>query len=166
MEVLTREQKERYARQIVLKGVGEEGQMRLLKGRVLVIGAGGLGSPASMYLAAAGVGTLGIADADKVDVSNLQRQIAHGTEDVGTPKTESARQTINKMNPDVTVHAYEMFVNEENIMELLKNYDFVIDATDNFTSKFLINDACVKAGKPFCHAGILGFQGQIGRAHV
>ncbi len=161
MEVLTREQKERYARQIVLKGVGEEGQMRLLKGRVLVIGAGGLGSPASMYLAAAGVGTLGIADADKVDVSNLQRQIAHGTEDVGTPKTESARQTINKMNPDVTVHAYEMFVNEENIMELLKNYDFVIDATDNFTSKFLINDACVKAGKPFCHAGILGFQGQI-----
>ena len=141
MEVLTREQKERYARQIVLKGVGEEGQMRLLKGRVLVIGAGGLGSPASMYLAAAGVGTLGIADADKVDVSNLQRQIAHGTEDVGTPKTESARQTINKMNPDVTVHAYEMFVNEENIMELLKNYDFVIDATDNFTSKFLINDA-------------------------
>lgn len=161
MEVLTKEQKERYARQIVLNGAGEEGQMKLLKGRVLVIGAGGLGSPASMYLAAAGVGTLGIADADKVDVSNLQRQIVHGTEDVGMPKTQSARQTINKMNPDVTVRTYEMFVNEENIMELLESYDFVIDATDNFTSKFLINDACVKAGKPFCHAGILGFQGQI-----
>lgn len=157
----TREQEERYARHLVLEEAGREGQEKLLKGRVLIIGAGGLGSPVSMYLAAAGVGTLGIVDADVVDLSNLQRQVAHGMEDIGKAKVESIMETINKMNPDVAVRAYQMFVDEENIMGLLEEYDFVIDATDNFTAKFLINDACVKAGKPFCHAGILRFQGQL-----
>ncbi len=158
---LTKEQKERYARHIALQEAGEEGQKRLLRGKALIIGAGGLGSPAAMYLAAAGVGTLGIADADTVDLSNLQRQIAHGTEDIGAAKVESMKETINKINPDIEVRTYQMFVGEDNIMELLAEYDFVIDATDNFTAKFLINDACVKAGKPFCHGGILHFQGQL-----
>ncbi len=161
MEKLTSKQKERYARHLVLQEAGEEGQKKLLAGRVLIIGAGGLGSPAAMYLAAAGVGTLGIVDADSVDLSNLQRQIAHGTEDIGKAKVESVKETINKMNPDVTVHTYQEFAEEENILYLLENYDFIIDATDNFTTKFLINDACVRSEKPFCHAGILGFQGQL-----
>lgn len=158
---LSEVQKERYARHIVLQEAGEEGQKKLLDGKVLIIGAGGLGSPAAMYLAAAGVGTLGIADADEVDLSNLQRQIAHQTGDIGKPKVESIRETIHDMNPDVTVQAYQTFVGKENIMELLGKYDFVIDATDNFAAKFLINDACVRGGKPFCHAGILRFQGQV-----
>lgn len=157
----TAEQQMRYARHIALQEVGEEGQEKLLSGRVLVIGAGGLGSPAAMYLAAAGVGHIGIADADVVDLSNLQRQIAHGTKDVGKAKVKSMQETIERMNPDVRVHTYPMFVEEGNIMGLLEDYDFVLDATDNFDAKFLINDACVKAGKPFCHAGILGFAGQL-----
>lgn len=161
MRELSEVQKERYARHIVLQEAGEEGQKKLLNGKVLIIGAGGLGSPAAMYLAAAGVGTLGVADADVVDLSNLQRQIAHGTGDIGKPKVESIREAIHDMNPDVTVQAYQAFAGKENIMDLLEKYDFVIDATDNFTSKFLINDACVRAGKPFCHAGILRFQGQV-----
>lgn len=161
MKELTREQKERYARHLVLQEAGEEGQKKLLNGRVLIIGAGGLGSPAAMYLAAAGVGTLGIVDADNVDLSNLQRQIAHATNDIGMAKVDSVKETLNKMNPEVHVHTYQIFVKEENIMGLVENYDFILDATDNFTTKFLINDACVKAGKPFCHAGILGFQGQL-----
>lgn len=158
---LTERQKERYARHIVLTEVGKEGQERFLASSVLIIGAGGLGSPAAMYLAAAGVGTLGIVDADAVDVSNLQRQIAHGTIDIGKPKVDSMQETIHNMNPDVTVRTHQMFVSEENIADLLRDYDFILDATDNFQAKFLINDACVKAGKPFCHAGILRFQGQL-----
>lgn len=161
MVELTNEQKERYARHIALPEAGEEGQKKLLRSKALIIGAGGLGSPAAMYLAAAGVGTLGIADADMVDLSNLQRQIAHGTEDIGAAKVLSMKKTVNKINPDVEVRAYQMLVEEDNIMELLPEYDFVIDATDNFTAKFLINDACVKAGKPFSHGGILHFQGQL-----
>ncbi len=161
MSGLTREQRERYARQIALQEAGEAGQEMLLKSRVLIVGAGGLGSPASMYLAAAGVGTLGIADADQVDLSNLQRQIAHGSGDIGKKKAESVRETIQAMNPDVKVHAISEFVKEDNILQLIDEYDFVIDATDNFAAKFLINDACVAAGKPFVHAGILRFQGQL-----
>lgn len=157
----TREQQERYARHFALEEVGREGQEKLLNGRVLIIGAGGLGSPAAMYLAAAGVGHIGIADADHVDLSNLQRQIAHGTADIGKAKVESIRETIERMNPDAAVDTYQVFVEEENIMDLIKNYDFIIDATDNFDAKFLINDACVRAKKAFCHAGILRFQGQI-----
>lgn len=155
------EQLERYSRHIILKEIGVKGQKKLLNAKVLIIGAGGLGAPAAMYLAAAGVGTIGIVDADEVDLSNLQRQIIHATEDVGKPKVQSAKETMNKMNPDVTVNTYHEFVSSENILDIIKDYDFIIDGTDNFPAKFLINDACVMAGKPFSHAGIIRFKGQL-----
>ena len=158
---LSSEQLERYSRHIILKEVGLKGQKKLLNAKVLIIGAGGLGSPAAMYLAAAGVGTIGIADADKVDLSNLQRQILHSTSDVGKPKVDSARETMEALNPDVHVIPHHLFVSAENIMELIEPYDFILDGTDNFAAKFLINDACVLAGKPFCHAGIIRFHGQL-----
>ena len=158
---LTSEQKERYARHIVLDGIGEEGQKKLLSSSVLIIGTGGLGSPAALYLSAAGVGTVGIADADEVSVSNLQRQIIHTTCDAGRAKVESAKEKLQRINPDVTVKTYRVFVTEDNIYDIIKDYDFVLDCTDNFDAKFLINDACVKAGKPFTHAGISGFKGQL-----
>ena len=155
------EQIERYSRHIILKEVGAKGQKKLLNAKVLIIGAGGLGAPAAMYLAAAGVGTIGIVDADEVDLSNLQRQIIHSTQDVGKAKVQSAKETMNALNPDVTVHTYREFVDFSNIMELIEPYDFIIDGTDNFPAKFLINDACVLAKKPFSHAGIIRFQGQL-----
>ena len=158
---LSNKQKERYARHIVLKEIGEEGQKKLLKSRILIIGAGGLGSPAALYLAAAGVGTIGIADADLVDLSNLQRQIIHNTRNAGIAKVESAKGTMESLNPDVKVNTYQTFVTADNILDLISNYDFVLDCTDNFSSKFLINDACVIAKKPFSHAGISRFQGQL-----
>lgn len=157
----TNEQLERYSRHIILKEVGAKGQKKLLNSKVLIIGAGGLGSPAAMYLAAAGVGTIGIADADEVDLSNLQRQIIHSTADVGKAKVQSAKETMEAINPDVTVKTYRVFVDSERIMDLIKDYDFIIDGTDNFPAKFLINDACVMAGKPFSHAGIIRFKGQL-----
>lgn len=157
----TSEQKERYSRHILLEGVGEEGQQKLLSSKVLVIGAGGLGSPIAIYLAAAGVGTIGIVDADQVELSNLQRQIIHSTEDLGKAKVVSAKETMEKMNPDITVNTYQMIIDSKNIMKVIQEYDFIIDATDNFPAKFLINDACVMARKPFSHAGVLGFQGQL-----
>lgn len=150
----TNEQLERYSRHIILKEVGAKGQKKLLNAKVLIIGAGGLGAPVAMYLAAAGIGTIGIADADEVDLSNLQRQIIHATKDVGKPKVESAKETMEAMNPDVTVKTYRTFVTSENIMDLIKDYDFIIDGTDNFPAKFLINDACVMAKKPF-HTQVL-----------
>ena len=137
----TKEQLERYSRHIALKEVGVEGQERLLRAKVLIIGAGGLGSPAAMYLAAAGVGTIGIADADEVDLSNLQRQIIHSTNDLGKAKVESAAETIHAINPDVEVCKIKELVTEDNIMEFIGGYDFIIDAVDNFPTKFLINDA-------------------------
>ena len=158
---LTDEQIERYSRHIILKEVGAKGQKKLLNAKVLIIGAGGLGAPAAMYLAAAGVGTIGIADADDVDLSNLQRQIIHSTEDVGKPKVKSARETMERMNPGVKVNTYHMFVDAANIRELIRAYDFIIDGTDNFPAKFLINDACVLEKKPFSHAGIIRFKGQL-----
>ena len=158
---LSSEQLERYSRHIILKEVGLRGQKKLLNAKFLIIGAGGLGSPAAMYLAAAGVGTIGIADADEVDLSNLQRQILHGNADVGKPKVDSAKETMAALNPDVQVIAHHLFVNAENIMDLIEPYDFILDGTDNFAAKFLINDACVLAGKPFCHAGIIRFHGQL-----
>ena len=158
---LTNEQLERYSRHIILKGVGSRGQKKLLSSSVLIIGAGGLGAPAAMYLAAAGVGTIGIADADQVDLSNLQRQIIHATKDVGKPKVDSARETMEAMNPDVTVKTYHTFIDSHNILDIIKDYDFIIDGTDNFPDKFLINDACVLAETPFSHAGIIRFQGQL-----
>ncbi len=157
----TNEQLERYSRHIILKELGVKGQKKLLAGKVLIIGAGGLGAPAAMYLAAAGVGTIGIADADEVDLSNLQRQIIHATADVGKAKVKSAKETMEALNPDITVNTYRTFVDSSNILELIKDYDFIIDGTDNFPAKFLINDACVMAGKPFSHAGIIRFKGQL-----
>lgn len=159
--ILSDKQLERYSRHIILKGVGSKGQKKLLQSRVLLVGAGGLGSPAAMYLASAGVGTIGIADADKVDLSNLQRQIIHSTDDLGKEKVLSAKETINNINPDVNVITYPFYLKSENILDVIKEYDFIIDGTDNFAAKFLINDACVMAEKPFCHAGIIGFQGQL-----
>lgn len=157
----TNEQLERYSRHIILKEVGAKGQKKMLNAKVLIIGAGGLGAPAAMYLAAAGVGTIGIADADEVDLSNLQRQIIHTTNDVGKAKVKSAEETMTAINPDVTVKTYRTFVDSSNILELISDYDFIIDGTDNFPAKFLINDACVMAKKAFSHAGIIRFKGQL-----
>lgn len=158
---LTDEQLARYSRHITLKEIGVRGQKKLLDAKVLIIGAGGLGAPAAMYLAAAGVGTIGIADSDKVELSNLQRQIIHSTNDVGKAKVQSAKETMNALNPDVDVVTYETRVTSENIADIIRDYDFVIDGADNFPTKFLINDACVLGRKPFCHAGILRFEGQL-----
>jgi molybdopterin-synthase adenylyltransferase len=154
------EQIARYSRNIILKEVGGRGQEQLLSSKVLIIGAGGLGSPAALYLAAAGVGTIGIADGDTVDISNLQRQIIHYTKDVGTPKVESAKEKINLLNPDIKVISHQEMLSSHNIPDVIAGYDFVIDGTDNFAAKFLINDACVLGGKPYSHAGILRFNGQ------
>lgn len=155
------EEIERYSRHILLRGVGTKGQKALQNARVLIIGAGGLGSPAAMYLAAAGVGTIGIADNDKVELSNLQRQIIHKTGNIGVYKSDSAKQTMNGINPGVNVKTYAERIVPGNIMDIIKEYDFIIDGVDNFPTKFLINDACVIAGKPFSHGGILQFEGQL-----
>jgi len=158
--MLSETQVERYARHIMLKDVGGKGQEKLLNARVLIIGAGGLGSPIALYLTAAGVGTIGLVDSDEVELSNLQRQIAHHTNDIGRAKVISAKEKMTAMNPDVRVIICQARVTAENIETLISNYDFIIDATDNFTSKFLINDACILAKKPYSHAGVLQFDGQ------
>jgi molybdopterin/thiamine biosynthesis adenylyltransferase len=145
----------------VLTGVGLKGQKLLAQSKVLIIGAGGLASPAALYLAAAGVGTIGIADGDTVDLSNLQRQILHKTEAVGQNKAASAKQAMKGLNPHVDVKTYPMRMSPENIMETIDAYDFILDGVDNFPAKFLINDACVLAKKPFSHGGILQFHGQL-----
>jgi molybdopterin/thiamine biosynthesis adenylyltransferase len=150
----------RYSRHILLQDVGVEGQERISNGKVLIIGAGGLGAPVAFYLAAAGVGTIGIIDGDTVDLSNLQRQIIHFTEDVGKAKVVSAKEKINRLNPDVNVLAYQDIFTSANAFDIIKDYDFIIDGTDNFPVKFLINDACVLSGKAFSHGGILRFDGQ------
>jgi len=159
-DMLTESQIERYSRHIILKEVGGQGQQKLLDGKVLIIGAGGLGAPVALYLAAAGVGTIGVADADDVDLSNLQRQVIHFTADIGKPKVESAREKIEAINPDVKVITYKEWVTAANISGIISDYDFIIDGTDNFAAKFLINDACVLANKPYSHGGILQFVGQ------
>lgn len=158
----TDEQLERYSRHIILKEVGVKGQQKLLDAKVLIIGTGGLGAPAAMFLAAAGIGTIGLVDFDAVELSNLQRQIIHFTGDVGKPKVISGVETIGQMNPDVQTIAYQERVSAGNISDIIKDkdYDFIIDGTDNFSAKFLINDACVLLAKPFSHAGIIRFQGQ------
>lgn len=156
----TEEELQRYSRHILLQDVGVEGQERIRQGKVLIVGAGGLGAPVSLYLAAAGVGTIGIVDGDVVDLSNLQRQVVHFTKDVGTPKVESAKEKIQAINPNVKVNTYKEFLMADNALDIVKDYDFVVDGTDNFPVKFLINDACVMAGKPFSHGGILRFEGQ------
>jgi len=152
--------RELYQRNILLRDVGEAGQLKLFNSRVLIIGLGGLGSPALFYLAASGIGEIGIADSDWVDVSNLQRQILHGREDVGRQKTLSAQETITRLRPDLRLNHYPFRITRENAPAVIAPYDFIIEATDNFASKFLINDICVELGKPFSHAGILGAYGQ------
>ena len=156
----TEEELLRYSRHILLKDVGVEGQEKIRNGKVLVVGAGGLGAPVALYLAAAGVGTIGIVDGDVVDLSNLQRQVIHFTGDVGYPKVESARDKMLAINPNVKVNTIREFLMSDNALDIIKDYDFIVDGTDNFPVKFLINDACVMAGKPFSHGGILRFEGQ------
>lgn len=158
---LTEAQIERYSRHIILSEVGGKGQEKLLGGKVLLVGAGGLGSPAGLYLAAAGVGTIGVIDADVVDVTNLQRQVIHFTADLGKPKVDSAAAKMRAINPDVNVVTYHARLTAANALEILADYDFVIDGTDNFPSKFLVADACHFSGTPYSHAGILRFDGQI-----
>lgn len=158
---LTERQIERYSRQIILEKIGGVGQEKLLASKVLIVGAGGLGSPAALYLAAAGVGTIGIVDSDKVDLTNLQRQIIHYTNDIGLEKVKSANNKLRALNPDVTVRTYQTRLAAENIAGIIRDYDFVIDGSDNFPAKFLVNDACFFEKIAFSHAGILRFDGQL-----
>ena len=160
MANLTRDQILRYSRHLIIPEIGVEGQSKLLDAKVLLVGAGGLGSPLGLYLAAAGVGTLGLVDFDVVDQTNLQRQIIHRTADVGKLKVESAKEKINQMNPDVQVRTYNTRLTRENIMEILKEYDLVIDGTDNFQTRYLVNDACVFQRKPNVYGSIFRFEGQ------
>lgn len=156
----TEEEILRYSRHIILPEVGGEGQQKILNAKVLVIGTGGLGSPVAYYLAAAGVGTLGIIDDDVVDLSNLQRQILHSTKDVGRPKVESAKDKLLALNPGCNVVTYQKRLMADNILEIIKDYDVIVDGTDNFSTRFITNDACVMVNKPFIHGGILRFSGQ------
>lgn len=158
---LSEDQKTRYSRQLCMPEIGPAGQEKLLKSSVLIIGAGGLGSPVALYLAAAGVGTIGLADCDAVDLSNLQRQILHGTDTLGVPKVDSAAARLRALNPDVHVQPYPVLVNDNNIASLIAPYDFVVECTDSFDAKYLINDACVRTGKPFCHGAVIRFYGQV-----
>ena len=158
---LTEAQIERYSRHIILDKVGGAGQEKLLSAKVLIVGAGGLGAPAVLYLAAAGVGTIGLLDGDAVDLTNLQRQIVHHTDDVGARKVDSARAKLRAINPDVTVRTYDVWARADNLADIVREYDFVIDGVDNFAAKFLINDVCYFERVPFSHAGILQFEGQL-----
>jgi sulfur-carrier protein adenylyltransferase/sulfurtransferase len=158
---LTKDQRNRYSRHTLLPEVGVEGQLKLLNSKVLLLGAGGLGAPTALYLAAAGVGTIGIVDDDVVDESNLQRQVIHNTERVGIPKSTSARLTIEALNPDVNVIEHNTRLDAQNILEILEPYDIVVDGADNFPTRYLLNDASVRLGKPVVSASILGFDGQI-----
>jgi molybdopterin/thiamine biosynthesis adenylyltransferase len=160
-KVLTREQKERYGRHLLLPEVGAEGQAKLLDAKVLLLGAGGLGSPTALYLAAAGVGTLGIVDDDEVDLSNLQRQVIHTTAGIGTPKVDSAEAAIARLNPDVEVVKYPVRLDASNIMEIIDGYDVIVDGVDNFPTRYLLNDATVRLDIPVVSASILGFDGQL-----
>jgi len=162
---LTDKQRERYARHLALQEIGEKGQEKLLDAKVLVIGAGGLGSPVAFYLAAAGIGTIGLMDGDTVDLSNLQRQILHTTGSIGQEKVASAEERLHDLDPDIKLTLYPFRLTAENAPEILAAYDFVIDATDNFDSKFLIARACHNAEKPYSHAGIREFHGQTMTVH-
>src|SRR6266536_333075 len=158
---LSPEQRERYSRHLLIPEIGLEGQTKLLESKVLLLGAGGLGSPSALYLAAAGVGTLGIVDNDVVDLSNLQRQVAHSNDRIGVPKVDSAEQAIREINPDVNVVKYETRLDASNIMEIIEGYDVVVDGLDNFPTRYLLNDASVRLGIPVVSASILGFDGQL-----
>jgi sulfur-carrier protein adenylyltransferase/sulfurtransferase len=158
---LTGEQRERYSRHLLIPEIGLEGQLKLLDSRVLLLGAGGLGSPAALYLAAAGVGTLGIVDNDVVDLSNLQRQVAHANDRVGMPKVDSAEISIEAINPDVKVEKHAVRLGPDNVMDIIRDYDVVVDGLDNFPTRYLLNDASVRLGIPVVSASILGFDGQL-----
>ncbi|MCB0871128.1 MAG: molybdopterin-synthase adenylyltransferase MoeB [Solirubrobacterales bacterium] len=158
---LTPAQRDRYSRHILLPEVGVEGQIKMLEARVLLLGAGGLGAPTALYLAAAGIGTIGIVDDDVVDASNLQRQVIHNTARVGTPKSSSARQTIEELNPDIEVIEYNFRLDANNILEVIEDYDIIVDGADNFPTRYLLNDASVRLKKPVVSASILSFDGQI-----
>src|SRR3954464_5974897 len=158
---LSPEQRERYSRHLLIPEVGIEGQQKLLEAKVLLLGAGGLGSPAALYLAAAGVGTIGLVDNDVVDLSNLQRQVAHSTERVGMPKVDSAEISIHEINPDVNVNKHEVRLGPDNVMDLIKDYDVVVDGLDNFPTRYLLNDASVRLNIPVVSASILGFDGPL-----
>ena len=157
---LTPDQLTRYSRNILLEEVGLEGQIQLLKAKVLLVGAGGLGCPAGLYLAAAGVGTLGIIDSDRVDLTNLQRQVLHSTSDVGRPKTESAKEAIRRINPDIKVITYQERLTSQNAIEIFRDYDIIIDGADNFPTKYLVNDASFFTEKPYIYGGVFRFDGQ------
>lgn len=157
----TEDQLVRYSRHILLPEVGGKGQKKINESKVLLVGAGGLGSPAALYLAAAGVGTVGIVDDDEVDLSNLQRQILHFTKDIGRPKVDSGKEKLTAINPEINVEKYHERLNAGNVMNLISGYDIVIDGSDNFGTRFVVNDACVLTGKPFIHGGILRFFGQV-----
>jgi sulfur-carrier protein adenylyltransferase/sulfurtransferase len=159
--VLTKEQRDRYSRHLLVPEIGLEGQTKLLNAKVLLLGAGGLGSPTALYLAAAGVGTLGVVDDDEVDLSNLQRQVIHTTDRIGTPKVDSAEIAINGINPDVNVVKYRTRLDASNIMEIIEGYDVIVDGVDNFPTRYLLNDATVRLGIPVVSASILGFDGQL-----
>ena len=159
--VLTAEQRDRYGRHLLLPEVGTEGQAKLLASRVLLLGAGGLGSPAALYLAAAGVGTIGIVDMDEVDASNLQRQILHNLDRIGDRKVDSAKKTLTLLNPDVNVVTYDTRLEASNILEIIKDYDVIVDGADNFPSRYLLNDASVKLGIPVVHGSIFRFEGMV-----
>src|SRR5277367_2281244 len=158
---LSAEQRERYSRHLLIPEIGVEGQQKLLDAKVLLLGAGGLGSPTALYLAAAGVGTLGIVDDDEVDLSNLQRQVIHSTKRVGVPKVDSAEETIRDLNPDVKVVKYQTRIDASNIMEIIEGYDVIVDGVDNFPTRYLLNDATVRLQIPVVSASILGFDGQL-----
>src|SRR3954453_11559300 len=158
---LTKEQRERYSRHLLVPEIGLEGQTKLLDAKVLALGAGGLGSPVALYLAAAGVGTLGIVDDDEVDLSNLQRQVIHTTDRIGVPKVDSAEEAIRAINPDVNVVKYKTRLDASNIMEIIEGYDVIVDGADNFPTRYLLNDASVRLGIPVVSASILGFEGEL-----
>ncbi|MCH6566885.1 MAG: molybdopterin-synthase adenylyltransferase MoeB [Nitrospinae bacterium] len=158
---LTDTEMERYSRQIRIPEVGIKGQIKLLDSKVLLIGAGGLGCPSAIYLAAAGVGTIGIVDNDVVDLSNLQRQILHHTSSLGTPKTESAKAALHAINPSIEVNTYQEKLSSANVMEIIEPYDIIVDGSDNFPTRYLINDACVWTGKPNVHGSVFRFEGQV-----
>ena len=162
---LTGEQRERYSRHLLVPEIGLEGQIKLLDARVLLLGAGGLGSPAALYLAAAGVGTIGIVDNDVVDLSNLQRQVAHSNDRIGVPKVDSAEIAIHEINPDVNVEKHPVRLGADNIMEIIEGYDVIVDGLDNFPTRYLLNDASVRLQIPVVSASILGFEGQLSVFH-
>lgn len=161
MKQLSDDQQKRYRRQLIMKEIGEDGQKRLLKSRVLVVGAGGLGSPVTLYLAAAGVGTIGIADHDVIDISNLQRQILHATDTIGTSKTESAKKRLTELNPEVYIETYPVRITAKNIARIISHYDLVINAVDNIETRYILNKACVLRSIPLIEGAINNFDGHV-----